>query len=50
MSEHKEKEDKKALWVPEEVHTEAKVKAAKKRLTIREYITKLILGDKQDEE
>ena len=44
----KEKQDKKALWVDEETHTAAKVEAAKRRMSIGEFIAWLLRGKKED--
>lgn len=44
----KDKQDKKALWVDEETHTTAKVEAAKKRMSIGEFIAWLLRGKKED--
>lgn len=48
MSKEKEKQDKKALWVDEETHTTAKVEAAKRRMSIGDFITWLLRGKKED--
>lgn len=44
----KEKQDKKALWVDEDTHTAAKVEAAKRRMSIGEFIAWLLRGKKED--
>lgn len=47
MSENK---DKKALWVDKDTHTTAKVEAAKRRMTIGEFIAWLLRGGKKEQD
>lgn len=42
--------EKKALWVDEETHTAAKVEAAKKRMSIGEFIAWLLRGGKKEQD
>jgi len=41
MSKEKDKQDKKAIWVPPEIHHEVKVEATKQRMTMWEYLRQL---------
>jgi hypothetical protein len=44
-----EEKKKKALWVDEDTHAEVAIMAAKKRITIKECLAKLIEKAKEDE-
>lgn len=48
MSKEKKKQDKKAIWVPEDLHHDIKLEATRQRLTMWEYIMQLIRGRGKD--
>jgi predicted HicB family RNase H-like nuclease len=50
MSKEKEKQNKKALWVDEETHTTAKIEAAKRRMSIGDFIAWLLRGGKKEQD